>query len=176
MLQQLNRINAIADKNERLNKQLGALQRGLEAVEKDNLALEKRLEENSSAHEGSAEKDGKLERILEQLESQNQQIHALVDENKNMSAKLAEATAKIKSGARKATSRSKAQAIPEGCDDLTEINGVGPKSREQLYKAGVKTFQEIAAWSKQDIDSYADKLSCKSNRIEKWVSEAKKLS
>ena len=83
-----------------------------------------------------------------------------------------------KSSSTKTGKRAKGKAIPAGCDDLTEIVGIGPKSREQLYDVGVKTFRQIADWTEMDVDKYSEKLGYKSNRIkqEKWVSQAKKLS
>ncbi|QYX55478.1 50S ribosomal protein L21 [Roseovarius sp. SCSIO 43702] len=62
-------------------------------------------------------------------------------------------------------------------DDLTQINGVGPVIVKKLNSAGITTFDQIASWSKSDIEEMDEKLDFK-GRIERedWVAQAKKLS
>ena len=165
-LDQLTQAEAVAEKNQRLNQQLGFMQRDLEAAEKKNRAIEQSRELESSPQEIGAIAGEKLERILGQLESQNRQISELVQENKNMALELA---------SRKPTKRSKTTVIPDGHDDLTKIVGIGPMSQKKLYELGVKTHSQIAGWSEEDITKYSQQLGYKNNRIEQenWVAQAK---
>jgi len=181
LLQQLNQATGLAEKNERLNKQIGFLQRDLEAAEKKSRSLEQRLGGDASDERDGSVSNDKLERIVVQLESQGRQISELVAENRNMATKLAsrKTTASKKSASTKTTKTTKRKSIPKGNDDLTEIVGIGPLYMEKLHKAGVKTFRQIAGWSKEDIAKYSKKLGFKSSKRidqEAWISQAKKLS
>ena len=62
-------------------------------------------------------------------------------------------------------------------DDLTKINGIGPKIKEKLYDLGITTFAQIAALSDTDIERVNGQLSFK-GRIERenWVEQAKALA
>lgn len=66
---------------------------------------------------------------------------------------------------------------PDDADDLTEINGVGPKLAETLNKEGIYTFEQIANWNAKNIATFDDLLSFK-GRIERdnWVEVAKELA
>lgn len=44
-----------------------------------------------------------------------------------------------------------AQAAPTKRDDLLIIEGIGPKSAEALYRAGITTFQQVAAMSGDEL-------------------------
>ncbi len=150
-------------------------------VRKSELAHMEKPDVGNAANATGVLDSERLDRILGQLESQNHQINQLVNENKSMVLELAsrEAAAGKRSSSSKAAKRTKSKAIPQGCDDLTEIVGVGPMSREKLYKAGVKTFGQIASWSKEDVEKYSKELGYKSTKRieqEKWVSQANKLS
>ncbi len=62
-------------------------------------------------------------------------------------------------------------------DDLKQIKGIGPKLEATLNGLGIYHFDQIAAWSKQEIEWVDDYLSFK-GRIERdgWISQAKKLA
>lgn len=44
-------------------------------------------------------------------------------------------------------------------DDLTEIKGIGPALRQQLYEMNIKTFDQIAHFTQADIDRVSEDLS-----------------
>lgn len=91
-------------------------------------------------------------------------------------AKRTKAAAKSRAkGSAKTASSGKARA--GGKDDLKKISGVGPTIEKKLNRMGVKSFAQIAAWSKADIEKADAKLNFK-GRIarEKWVSQAKVLA
>jgi small subunit ribosomal protein S1 len=58
-------------------------------------------------------------------------------------------------------------------DDLKKISGVGPKLEELLHKNGVFHFDQIAAWTPEEISYMDDQLSFK-GRIERdnWIEQA----
>ena len=59
-------------------------------------------------------------------------------------------------------------------DDLKKISGVGPKLEGLLHEIGVFHFDQVAAWSGEEIAYMDDKLSFK-GRIERdnWIEQAK---
>jgi large subunit ribosomal protein L19 len=61
-------------------------------------------------------------------------------------------------------------------DDLTKISGVGEVLVGRLNKLGITKFEQISAWSDDDIAKVDDALSFK-GRIERedWISQASKL-
>jgi len=61
-------------------------------------------------------------------------------------------------------------------DDLTQINGIGPKISEKLYDLGITTLAQIAAFNQEDMDRVNEQLSFK-GRIERenWVEQARAL-
>lgn len=63
-------------------------------------------------------------------------------------------------------------------DELTRINGIGPKLQALCHELGVRRFDQIAQWSEADIaevDGYLGKFS---GRIERdhWVEQARLLA
>lgn len=62
-------------------------------------------------------------------------------------------------------------------DDLKKISGVGPVLEKKLHAFGVTKYEQVAAFSKEDIDKLDDALSFK-GRIERddWVGQAAKLA
>ena len=72
-----------------------------------------------------------------------------------------------------------AAAVPsaEG-DDLTRIKGLGPRIRTLLAGLGVTRFEQIAAWSEQDIANIDAQLGAFAGRPtrDSWVEQAKLLA
>lgn len=64
-----------------------------------------------------------------------------------------------------------------GADDLKKISGVGPKLEGLLNANGVFHYDQIAAWSADEIAYMDDKLSFK-GRIERdgWIGQARALA
>ncbi len=61
-------------------------------------------------------------------------------------------------------------------DTLTKIKGIGPKVEEQLNKAGIYHFKQIANWSEENI-KWLEKNTTFAHRAKKdlWMSQAKVL-
>lgn len=64
-----------------------------------------------------------------------------------------------------------------GADDLKKISGVGPKLEGLLNANGVYHYDQIAAWSADEVAYMDDKLSFK-GRIERddWIGQARALA
>ena len=60
--------------------------------------------------------------------------------------------------------------------DLTLVSGIGPVAAKKLHKLGVKTIDQIAAWTDKDVQHFSETLAVGSRIInEKWVKQAKQL-
>ncbi|MEM8987305.1 MAG: 50S ribosomal protein L21 [Pseudomonadota bacterium] len=68
-------------------------------------------------------------------------------------------------------------AAPENADDLTKISGVGPKLAETLNELGIYTFEQVAAWTPENVAFVDARLKFK-GRIERddWIGKAKELA
>ena len=80
----------------------------------------------------------------------------------------------------KATStRPAALAAPRGGspDNLKQIKGIGPKIEASLQAIGIYHLDQIAGWSKANIDWVDAELAFKGRiRRERWVEQASELS
>lgn len=67
-------------------------------------------------------------------------------------------------------------SAPSEIDDLKEISGVGPKLEEKLHSVGIYKFEQIAAWTDENVKEFDELLSFK-GRIERdgWIEKAKDL-
>ncbi|MFP6873308.1 MAG: hypothetical protein VCA55_07325 [Verrucomicrobiales bacterium] len=61
-------------------------------------------------------------------------------------------------------------------DDLTRMRGIGKALQKQLNEIGINTFEQIAQWDKESIESFSSKLALKDRiRRDDWVGQARKL-
>ncbi len=70
-------------------------------------------------------------------------------------------------------------AAPKGkADDLTTLNGVGPKLAEALNAEGIYSFAQIAAWSEANVAWIDENLPGVKGRASRngWVAQAAKLA
>jgi predicted flap endonuclease-1-like 5' DNA nuclease len=67
---------------------------------------------------------------------------------------------------------------PPAEDDLKRINGIGPAFERALKSLGVRTFEQIAAWTPEDVASMAGRLKVNPGRIlrDDWVASARNLA
>ena len=91
---------------------------------------------------------------------------------KAKSAKVAKPEKEVK--AKKSTPDKEKKATTSVSDDLKQLSGVGPALEKKLHAAGVKSFEQIAAWSTKDAEAINEKISSK-GRVEKegWIDQAK---
>jgi predicted flap endonuclease-1-like 5' DNA nuclease len=64
-------------------------------------------------------------------------------------------------------------------DDLTVIDGIGPKLAERLNAAGVSTFVALAAWQPADVERFETTLPpVQRGRLERedWIGQARILA
>jgi predicted flap endonuclease-1-like 5' DNA nuclease len=61
-------------------------------------------------------------------------------------------------------------------DDVSRINSIGPKVKQQLAAEGITTTNQIAEMSDEQIFALDEKLGLKGkSKKEKWIEQAKKL-
>jgi predicted flap endonuclease-1-like 5' DNA nuclease len=77
--------------------------------------------------------------------------------------------------ARRVASRSR--VVRSGADDLKRIRGIGVLTEKRLNAMGVASYEDIANWTREDIDRVSQQLDFK-GRIERenWVEQARILS
>ncbi len=60
-------------------------------------------------------------------------------------------------------------------DDLTAIRGIGIATQNRLYRAGIKSYGQLARATPEDVREIFGK-SAGGASVEKWIAEAKQLS
>ena len=58
-------------------------------------------------------------------------------------------------------------------DDLTMIEGIGPKVSKVLKKAGIETFDDLAAAKAADVQSILDEAKLQMMNPEGWIEQAR---
>ncbi len=98
--------------------------------------------------------------------------------DKTAKAPLAKPAPAAKKSVAKSPSRPAGLEAPRAgkADDLKRISGVGPKLEMVLNDLGIYHFDQIAAWSRTEIDWIDEYLQFK-GRVDrdKWIAQAKKL-
>jgi predicted flap endonuclease-1-like 5' DNA nuclease len=63
-------------------------------------------------------------------------------------------------------------------DDLQQIRGIGRGFERELRRIGVRTFEQIAAWTPEDIETIAPQIKAQAERIRRdgWVQHASELA
>lgn len=63
-------------------------------------------------------------------------------------------------------------------DDLKKIKGIGPAIEQKLNAIGLKTYQQIADLTTQDIEKIEEQLNGFAGRIERdhWIEQARELT
>ena len=101
-------------------------------------------------------------------------------------AKIAAAAAAAASGAKglmdtdaEEVARSAAPPLDDGdgpSDDLRQIKGIGPKIAGILDELGIRRFDQIAAWTPENVDWVNERLKFK-GRVEReqWIEQAQAL-
>ena len=60
-------------------------------------------------------------------------------------------------------------------DDLKKISGIGEVLEQKLYSQGITTWQQIASWSAEDVESFARSLQWDRIEADEWVDQASHL-
>ncbi len=62
-------------------------------------------------------------------------------------------------------------------DDLTKLSGVGPKIAQALSERGVDSFQQLAAWTQQDLADFDAALDLRGRAVRAdFVAQARRLA
>ena len=79
--------------------------------------------------------------------------------------------------AQKAAAKPRPVPTRENKNDLQMISGIGPVVEKKLHDIGVFRFDQIASWTKAEVDEFNTKLSF-SGRIERdnWLKQAAELA
>ena len=60
--------------------------------------------------------------------------------------------------------------------NLSLISGIGPTIEKKLRAAGIQTWNEIAAWSADDLAKWDEQLALRGRAVrEEWIEQAKEL-
>ena len=179
----------LIEKNELLSKQVGHL----ESASKYSQSAKEELKEVISVQKqrigeletsvGSArdmaarqsaavaQANAALLKIEAALAEQTKRINAMEDANRLSLAKIAQ----LQAAASKRPSSGRKSKLSKGAGQLSEVNGIGPKYQKKLTDLGVKTIKEIAEWSNDDIEKFADKLGCGKTMTNDWREKAQDL-
>jgi predicted flap endonuclease-1-like 5' DNA nuclease len=159
---------ASPDEAERLRARVKDLEAQLERLRQDR--------DRARAHAGD------LEARLDKTEQIDPDLPHLMEELREAKARITELETAI--AERDANIARLEQDLtdnlswePPPFDDLKRIPGIGPKYEQALHALGVRTFAQIAAWTEDDIETFAKKLKVHKTRMEKadWVGKAKEL-
>ena len=91
-------------------------------------------------------------------------------------APVQEAEEAPKPAAKKTAAKKKAKSAATEGDDLKMISGVGPKLEAKLHEEGITTYEQILAWTEDDMVEFGERLSFK-DRIQRddWQGQVKIL-
>ncbi len=60
-------------------------------------------------------------------------------------------------------------------DDLTAIHGIGIATQNRLYRAGIKSYGQLARATPEDVRKTLGKFAGGAS-VEKWIAQAKQLA
>ncbi len=60
-------------------------------------------------------------------------------------------------------------------DDLTAIRGIGIATENRLYRAGIKSYRQLARATPEDVRKILGKFAGGAS-VEKWIAQAKQLA
>jgi predicted flap endonuclease-1-like 5' DNA nuclease len=70
-----------------------------------------------------------------------------------------------------------AAEVVSAADDLTRLVGVGPRLAARLGELGVNSFEEIAAWTDEDLAAFDKALDLKGRAArDAWVAQARRFA
>ncbi len=98
-------------------------------------------------------------------------------EQVDLGAIEAEEHATLKAARAAVLERMQRRALPASSDDLTQVRGIGPVISNLLYEMGVTSFEQIAAFTEEDIELVGAALGSLAGRIRRdnWVESARQL-
>jgi len=176
---------AVADKDAEitaLQNRTGELQSSLLEMEGQNRRAQEQEKNRSAA---AREKDALIaelkRRILELAPLENRVIEddralkAFEARSQGMEAEIGKLRKKIGMSRPSERPRARRTAKTGARDDLKTISGIGPVIERALNRLGVRTYRQIATWTRADIDRVSSILTAFKDRIrrENWVRQAR---
>ena len=177
-----------------LREERSHLQKDLRRATREADALEAKLAKAAGSGakaikaRGSAKKASTLDPLQEQAKPPSKApSKAKAPSAAKPKAPTQTAAAPVKKAAKKASgkapraTRAKAgssTALSVGGDDFSQIKGIGPKLRERLADAGIRTYAQLASLGKKDIGRLAADLGVPEKRIQRegWLESATDLA
>ncbi len=112
--------------------------------------------------------------LKERIARLTSEIEAVASETGADVAKTAKRVAKRASKAVKAAME---PVEAETVDDLTQITGVGPAMAKKLNAAGIKSFAQLAALKKAELEALDAEIGARGRVLKgEWAKQAKKLA
>ena len=182
----------LLEKNEALNKQVGQLESASKRAEtaneqlKEMVSTQKRRIGELEASVGSAAEAAQVQsdaatasnaalmKIETTLAEQTMRVKSMEVAHQQSLAKIAELEARPAEVA-SPPENSKSPAQTGLGAKLSDISGIGPTYQKKLQAHGVKTIEEIANWSGDDIKTFAGKLGCGEKVAAGWKEKAQAL-
>lgn len=139
-----------------------------------------------SGESSSAQKQARLEARVRELESElakRSTAQVSTEEHAELQRRIRELEGRVARDAQTVAGLKQelAEALawqPPAEDDLKRINGIGPAFERGLKSLGVRTFEQIAAWTPEDVAQMAERLKINQGRIlrDDWVEGARRLA
>ena len=191
---QISALTAEVDKGRRFQMEANDLRERTSSLESDLAAARKDLESCRSDVERYSDKLGETEQQLDDLRAQANSGEAddadVVDDagdtdtDTDTDTGEAEAEALLANFVMPEDSTWKsgeltAVGTPAAThdDDLKKINGIGPVMEKTLNELGIRTWEQIAAFTTEDIERVSGAITSFGGRIERddWIGGAKEL-
>lgn len=159
---------AQAESKARQERLVKALAGKDEALAELREAVETRGREITDLREALGARDAEIERLREALK-------AVVSDTALLRVELDERHGAVTAAEGGST---RPYGTPSQEDDLKRIKGIGPKFERALKEMGVCSFGQIAAWTEDDVQSVAERIGTKPQRIQRdgWIAHATKLA
>jgi len=125
--------------------------------------------------------EGGVQDVAEQLQEVKETVaediatHAVEAVKKKAPVVKAPVVKKAKAKAAPVVKKAKAEAAPVKGENLTKIEGIGPKIKEILWEAGVLTFANLSSKSAEDVKEILLAAGSRYNRFDPttWPEQAK---
>ncbi len=159
-------------------KQLEELKHALDTAQSQLIDLRERHAADKNAFRDAEQRWSAA--LLETKHEHDTEIERYQHEILELKARFEEMQSdaiKMSEGPISITPRPTSQSKADGGDDLKRITGIGPAIERLLHGQGIRSYKQVAAWSKADIDELTGRVPQLKGRIvrERWVESAQRL-
>jgi predicted flap endonuclease-1-like 5' DNA nuclease len=158
-------------------REIEALESKIEKLNKDNIRLEKRLEERTNEIDLLKIEVKNLKSLNTKAESETSRITLKNAKNEQKISEQDEELLQIAKRKHLLDYSSFGTATIEEKDDLQMISGIGPFIEERLHAIDIYSFKQISKFTAKDIEKINVAIEYFAGRIERdeWVAQAKEL-